>query len=151
MSDKKIGFKLELDDGKYTYIRYEQGGQEALRYGDPWRELTGDNLILFLGFKVEELLERNTKLERELNEAKERLDWYEEKGLEADINFNGIIEHNIPGHEWPYVLAGTAHKLKADRDQWKAMAQELASELVYLDEKNAFKNTISRFNELNKP
>lgn len=36
---------IELDGGKYTYVLHEDGRQEALRYGEPWRELTGDNLI----------------------------------------------------------------------------------------------------------
>jgi hypothetical protein len=54
--------KIELYDGKYTII-YNQGsnGQnhkfEALRYGEPWRDLTGDGLILALVQKIIDLQE----------------------------------------------------------------------------------------------
>jgi len=50
-----IEFQLTLCDGKYTYRRFAGGGQDALRHGESWRDLTGDNLILFMAFKVEEL------------------------------------------------------------------------------------------------
>jgi hypothetical protein len=37
---------MELGGGKYTLVWDEPGGrQRALRYGEEWRELTGDNLI----------------------------------------------------------------------------------------------------------
>lgn len=44
-------FELSLDGGKYTY-RFNDGGQEALRYGEPWRDLTGDNLVYWLAVEV---------------------------------------------------------------------------------------------------
>ena len=37
--------KIQLADGKYTYIRHEDYRQEALRYGEPWRDLVGDNFV----------------------------------------------------------------------------------------------------------
>lgn len=48
--------KIEL--GKYTYIFDEKTGvQEALRHGEPWRkeDLVGDNLVLAMAMKIEEL------------------------------------------------------------------------------------------------
>lgn len=36
--------QMEFDNGKYTVIA-DQGKLTALRYGEPWRELTGDNLV----------------------------------------------------------------------------------------------------------
>ncbi len=50
--------KIELDDGKYTYIRHDDGRQEALRYGEPWRDLVGDNLIGALASEIESLSEQ---------------------------------------------------------------------------------------------
>lgn len=50
--------KIEL--GKYTYIFDEKTGvQEVLRYGKPWRkdDLVGDNLVLALAMKIDELQE----------------------------------------------------------------------------------------------
>ena len=37
--------KLEFDDGKYTLILHDNYSMDALRYGEPWRDLTGDNLV----------------------------------------------------------------------------------------------------------
>ena len=41
--------EIELCDGKYTII-YNDNPHEfkALRYGEEWRDLTGDNLVLAL-------------------------------------------------------------------------------------------------------
>lgn len=63
-------YKLELYDGKYTVILDGSGKGEAaifhaLRYGVPWRDLTGDNLILQMLLKIQELeeeLERRKKV-----------------------------------------------------------------------------------------
>ncbi len=54
MSDQ---IEIELCDGKYTYIRDEQG-QRALRYGEPWRDLTGDGFILAMAQEIEDLREK---------------------------------------------------------------------------------------------
>lgn len=44
--------KIELDNGKYTILLEEDSKKpykfEALRHGEPWRNLVGDNLIYFL-------------------------------------------------------------------------------------------------------
>lgn len=50
----KIEIRLLLEGGKYEYRFYEKGGQECLRYGIPWRQLTGDNLILAMANKIQE-------------------------------------------------------------------------------------------------
>lgn len=45
--------RLELEGGKYTYIEHDDGRQQVLRYGEPWRDVTGDK---FIGALVYELL-----------------------------------------------------------------------------------------------
>lgn len=47
--------KLELMDGKYTVINelHEGGGFRALRYGEEWRSLSGDNLVLAMYHEIE--------------------------------------------------------------------------------------------------
>lgn len=40
--------EITLENGKYTLIRHEDGRMEALRYGEKWRDLTGDKLIAAL-------------------------------------------------------------------------------------------------------
>jgi len=37
--------RIDLEDGKYTYLLDDIGGQQALRYGEPWRDLTGDKFV----------------------------------------------------------------------------------------------------------
>ena len=46
--------RIDLLDGKYTVIN-ENGILKALRYGEPWRDLIGDNLISALVDYIEEL------------------------------------------------------------------------------------------------
>jgi len=50
---------LDLANGKYTVYQEKSGGLKALRYGEPWRDLCGDNLIFYL---MVELIETNEKL-----------------------------------------------------------------------------------------
>lgn len=49
--------KIDLNDGKYTYV-FDNGKQYALRYGEQWRDLTGDNLIYWMACRIEELEDR---------------------------------------------------------------------------------------------
>lgn len=46
--------RIELAEGKYTYIN-DNGNQRALRYGEEWRDLTGDNLIYYMGVEIQQL------------------------------------------------------------------------------------------------
>ena len=50
--------KVELEDGKYTVLHDEEhGGVTVLRYREPWRNETGDKLILAMVNKIVELQE----------------------------------------------------------------------------------------------
>lgn len=51
---------VTVGDGKYTVVQPENGGAYALRYGEPWRDCCGDNLILELAYEVEDLRSRLT-------------------------------------------------------------------------------------------
>lgn len=57
--------KIELMDGKYTVVNEleEGGGFRALRYGEEWRNLAGDNLVLVMTQEIEELREYIAELE----------------------------------------------------------------------------------------
>lgn len=54
--------KIELADGKYTYVLHEDGRQHALRHGEIWRDLVGDKFVYSLAARAEELRELNEKL-----------------------------------------------------------------------------------------
>ncbi len=48
--------RTDLEDGKYTVIFDEAtGGLSALRYGQVWRDLAGDKLVLALVHRIDEL------------------------------------------------------------------------------------------------
>lgn len=47
--------RVSLEYGKYTVIQTEDGRLRALRYGDEWRDLTGDKLAYALAAEVEKL------------------------------------------------------------------------------------------------
>ena len=61
---------IELENGKYTWQFNElTGKQTALRNGDLWRDLCGDNLTLAMAQRIEgqlKLLERSSKYIEEL-------------------------------------------------------------------------------------
>lgn len=51
--------KLDLCDGKYTVIYdFGTGRSECLRYGEPWRQLCGDKMVLAMFDRIVELEEQ---------------------------------------------------------------------------------------------
>lgn len=46
--------RVSTNDGKYTVVQDESGKLTALRYGEPWRDCVGDNLILMLAYELSE-------------------------------------------------------------------------------------------------
>ncbi len=56
-------YLLEVAGGKYSVYQPKSGSLRALRYGEPWRILTGDNLIFNL---MAELIEAKEKIQRAL-------------------------------------------------------------------------------------
>lgn len=53
--------KVELMDGKYTLEHNNGVGLRCLRYGEYWRDLVGDSMVLALVSEVEELREKVAK------------------------------------------------------------------------------------------
>lgn len=47
---------ITVADGKYTLVM-DPGNFRALRYGEEWRDLCGDGLIMALGHEIETLRE----------------------------------------------------------------------------------------------
>lgn len=56
---------VSIDNGKYTVIQNDDGTVSVNRYGECWREVTGDKLILALAYEIDRLRE-------ELNKPKEQ-------------------------------------------------------------------------------
>jgi len=65
--------QLSLENGKYLIVNGlgKGGGIHALRYGEVWRDLTGDNLVLAMFHRIEELqneVDQYKKTQEETNE-----------------------------------------------------------------------------------
>ena len=59
------GVNISICDGKYTVIQEPTGGTRVLRYGEEWRDVTGDNVICGLAWELQESRERIKRLEEE--------------------------------------------------------------------------------------
>ena len=57
--------RIDLDDGKYTYVM-DNGKQYALRYGEPWRDLTGDKFVYAMACMIQDLEDEVQSLRKEL-------------------------------------------------------------------------------------
>lgn len=62
MESIKIGDKYELVED------LKNGRFECLRYGETWRDLVGDNLLLAMFYRIQELEEENKQLTKEKRE-----------------------------------------------------------------------------------
>ena len=47
----------------------DDGGLHALRYGEEWRDLTGDKLVFSLAYELNEEREKNARAEKLIEEA----------------------------------------------------------------------------------
>jgi hypothetical protein len=54
---------VSICDGKYTVIQEPTGETRVLRYGEEWRDVTGDNVICGLAWELQESRERIKRLE----------------------------------------------------------------------------------------
>jgi len=55
------GYLWESPDGKYALRRSKDGILWADRYGEPWRNLVGDNLIAAMLYTIEDLSSDNSE------------------------------------------------------------------------------------------
>lgn len=52
---------VDVDNGKYTVV--SDPYLRALRHGQPWRDLTGDNLVYFLAAELQAARDKIKELE----------------------------------------------------------------------------------------
>lgn len=62
---------LKLENGKYECILRDNYPSEVLRYGEKWRNLTGDNFVACLVQEILSLREKCVTLREELQEFKD--------------------------------------------------------------------------------
>ena len=63
--------RIDLENGKYTYVFEDSGRQYALRHGESWRDLTGDKFVFCLAYRVHELEEEVAQLKARLDGAED--------------------------------------------------------------------------------
>lgn len=68
-----MSIEIKLDNGKYTYILNDKE-HKALRHGKEWRDLTGDNLILNMGFEIEALRTQLAKANERVRELERKVE-----------------------------------------------------------------------------
>lgn len=61
---------VTVSEGKYRVVQDEQGCMTALRYGEPWRDCCGDNLIYCLATELQEAREKLKKQENRNEQQK---------------------------------------------------------------------------------
>lgn len=62
---------VDLENGKYTVQFNESTGElKALRYGEEWRNLSGDGMVLALLHKIEEQDTEIKNLDKKLLDAR---------------------------------------------------------------------------------
>ena len=60
--------RMDFSDGKYTVVYYDNGKLVALRYGEPWRNLTGDKMIFSMLYEANQLREQRDEFLEVLEE-----------------------------------------------------------------------------------
>jgi hypothetical protein len=102
-TDAKELLKVLTKDKKYTVVQHDDGRLEILRYGEHWRDETGDQLILTLAQDLDESRDVSAKLASELLWIIQvcrngTIKWWPMMSLEEHIwkalNTVGIIEQN---------------------------------------------------------
>jgi hypothetical protein len=61
--------KITFADGKYTILIKQTGGLECLRYGEPWRDLTGDGMVYSLACALSEARDTIEELKSQIRLA----------------------------------------------------------------------------------
>ncbi|MFV1943462.1 hypothetical protein VPH49_21860 [Pseudomonas luteola] len=69
--EEKIMTKIELENGKYTVVHDNGDNFHALRHGEPWRNLTGDSLVLAMTDRIADLEAHIRKTVYELDKLSE--------------------------------------------------------------------------------
>lgn len=100
---------ITVADGKYRVIQNKDGRVTAERYGGPWRDCVGDNLVLALAQEVESLREmvkgmiNKDKLVTELVSRPDDLDGLIHK-LDIKAQEHDKYDFGLPIHEVNYMF-----------------------------------------------
>lgn len=93
--------EVNLEGGKYI-VKHENGANlRAERYGEPWRDLCGDGLVLALVQRIETLEELRPRLSfvdsEVIAEAAEVLQMIQDSGVTLPPNWRGPLLDELSG------------------------------------------------------
>lgn len=67
--------RVDVGDGKYAVVLHDNGAMEALRYGEPWRDLTGDKLVYCLASELQEARDALKRADKLFKVALPKFNW----------------------------------------------------------------------------
>jgi len=103
ITPKDCTYYLELENGKYTvYIDKKTNAFKALRHGEPWRDLCGDNLIFYLMIELIEANSENSCLQDKIAGLEQELPL--DKNMTEAIRVIKTLEDTIDGLEHELTL-----------------------------------------------
>jgi hypothetical protein len=99
-------FRVSVEDGKYIYVFYKDGGSELLRNGERWISTTGDKAMYAFASRVFDLEQFIHNVDERLGRVEDGTTGVLSSALEmaqcAEINLNNLADM-IPGlRETPF-------------------------------------------------
>ena len=81
-----------FDNGKYTVVFHDSGKMEAFRYGVPWRNLTGDGMVLAMLQDFDFLKEQYALEDLQVTSLLKEIDHKQEQLNAADIQLGEQLQ-----------------------------------------------------------
>lgn len=114
---------INLCDGKYTIIYdFATGQSECLRYGQPWRQLVGDKMVLAC---FDEIVRLSAELAKEREKVKELEDAYDQAGRTIQVQGRELIAAESRLHEVATHCANKEEQLAAAQATIEQMREAL--------------------------
>lgn len=95
MSNQELRLEVSVEDGKYTVIMESDGRLHALRYGEPWRELSGDKFVYCLAAELDQSRNEVADLKAKLAKAEENAAMNADHAANYLALRNGSTESNF--------------------------------------------------------
>lgn len=122
MTHNEYPTRLDICDGKYTLIiDMDTGRAECLRYGEKWRDLVGDKMVLAL---FDELVEARARAEAAKAETEDlrakiaKVDRQEPLDAGSDV-FRGAFEAALKAGNWPATRQGDGYRSPSTQIAWR--------------------------------
>lgn len=121
--------RVELEDGKYTYICHEDGTAEALRYGASWkRDLSGDKFVYCMAAEIVSLRQQLTDARAAIAHEADVAESYKEQLDAAQVKIVQLTE-NIAKLDSIKSLTDAVRSLSENEQLLRALADTNVGEI----------------------